>query len=215
MNKKDYMIVLGTAHLESTSGKRSPDGRLREAVYSREIVEDVETILLGYSYNVTVDYRGLNEDANMRAVSNTKNQTTRELIYRARQVNAICRKFPKKTLYVSIHVDAMGADGQWHDARGWSVRVSPQASSNSKVLANCLFDAAKKYGLKTRQPMQTQKYWEQSLYVLNQTDCPAVLTENLFQDNREDVEYLLSDVGRHQVARIHAEGIIEYLNKIG
>nr|DAT77576.1 MAG TPA: MurNAc-LAA [Caudoviricetes sp.] len=25
------------------------------------------------------------------------------------------------------------------------------------------------------------------------TKCPAVLTENLFQDNKEDVEFLLSE----------------------
>lgn len=212
MGKKDYMIILGTAHLGSTAGKRSPDGRLREAVYSREIVEDVEAMLMGYGYNVMVDYRPLDEDKNMKAVSGKLNQQNRELIYRARQVNNVCRQFGKaKCLYVSIHVDAMGNDGNWHDANGWSVRVSKNASENSKRLADCLYDAAEKYGLKMRKPLPKQKWWAQNLYVLNQTSCPAVLTENLFQDNRADVDFLLSDVGRHEVARLHVEGIIEYM----
>jgi N-acetylmuramoyl-L-alanine amidase len=58
-----------------------------------------------------------------------------------------------------------------------------------------------------------QKYWPQSLYVLGNTKCPAVLTENLFQDNKDDVDYLLSEAGRHTIARLHVEGIINYINK--
>ena len=120
----------------------------------------------------------------------------------------------KNVVYISIHIDAMGADGKWHDANGWSVRVSPNASNNSKILANCLYDAAKSYGLKMRQPTPAQKYWPQSLYVLNSTNCPAVLTENLFQDNRKDVDFLLSEEGKHTIARLHVEGIIKYIEKI-
>lgn len=28
------------------------------------------------------------------------------------------------------------------------------------------------------------------------TKCPAILTENLFQDNKEDVDFLLSEKGK-------------------
>jgi N-acetylmuramoyl-L-alanine amidase len=37
---------------------------------------------------------------------------------------------------------------------------------------------------------------ESNFYVLRNTKCPAVLTENFFQDTKKDVEFLLSDVGR-------------------
>ena len=213
VDKKNIMIILGTAHLGSTAGKRSPDGRLREAIYSREIVEEVEAKLLGYGYNVTVDYRPLEENESMRAVSKSLNQQNRELIYRARQVNKMCDKFgAMNCLYVCVHVDAAGMGDRWYGATGWSVRVSPKASSRSKTLANCLWTAAESHGLKMRKPKTDQKYYEQSLYVLNQTKCPAVLTENLFQDNKDDVEFLLSDEGRHAIERAHVEGIIKYLN---
>ena len=46
---------------------------------------------------------------------------------------------------------------------------------------------------------------------LKHTNCPAVLTENFFQDNKEDVEYLTSDVGFHQIVRTHVEGILNYI----
>ena len=50
--------------------------------------------------------------------------------------------------------------------------------------------------------------------MLNNTKCPAVLTENLFQDNKDDVNYLLSDEGKHAIIRLHVEGIINYLERI-
>jgi N-acetylmuramoyl-L-alanine amidase len=44
--------------------------------------------------------------------------------------------------------------------------------------------------------------------------CPAVLIENFFQDNREDVEFLLSGVGRQCVTDIAVEGIRNYLRTL-
>ena len=41
MNKKDLTIILGTAHRKREPGKQSPDGRLREYQYSREIVSEI------------------------------------------------------------------------------------------------------------------------------------------------------------------------------
>ena len=36
---------------------------------------------------------------------------------------------------------------------------------------------------------------ESNFYVLKHTSCPAVLTENFFQDNKSDVDY--KDLGRY------------------
>jgi hypothetical protein len=38
-------IILGTAHLKSTPGKCSPDKRLKEYAYSRQIVSTVKALL--------------------------------------------------------------------------------------------------------------------------------------------------------------------------
>ena len=37
-NKNDYIILLDNGHGENTLGKRSPDGKLKEYAYAREIV---------------------------------------------------------------------------------------------------------------------------------------------------------------------------------
>ena len=210
---KNTIIILGTAHRLREAGKQSPDGRLRECIYSREIVKEVAIKLQGYGYAVMIDYEPLDLPYNMQTPS-AKLERQRELAMRVNFVNEICRQSgAKNVIYVSIHVNAAGADGKWHQANGWQVCVGSKASDNSKLLANCLFDAARKKGLKMRQPYPSQAYWEQVLYILNNTACPAVLTENLFQDNKNDVDFLLSDEGRHAIARLHVEGIINYVEK--
>lgn len=215
MSKQDYIIILGTAHRMREPGKESPDKKLKECVYSREICKEIAIKLRAYGYKVEIDYEPLDLPKAMQS-SIVKKERTNELAMRVNYVNEICRhKGAKNVLYVSIHINAVGTDGKWHDARGWQVCVSDKASDNSKKLANCLFDAAKQNGLKMRQPQLAQKYWPQNLYILNNTKCPAILTENLFQDNKADVDYLLSDVGRHAIERLHVEGIIKYINEVG
>ena len=54
---------------------------------------------------------------------------------------------------------------------------------------------------------------EADFYVLRKTDCPAVLVECMFQDNKSDVEYLLSDEGRHAIERTILEGIMDYIER--
>ena len=55
--------------------------------------------------------------------------------------------------------------------------------------------------------------YEARFAVLTGTRCAAVLTENMFQDNKSDVEWLLSDEGKRAIVRLHVEGIINYINR--
>lgn len=204
------IVILGTAHRLREPGKCSPDGRLKECVYSREIISELRPKLEDYGFKTFIDYKDLDLPKTMQTPS-VKVERQRELALRVNEVNSLCSHYGKKNcIYVSIHVDASGNDNQWHSPNGWSVRVSPKASIQSKMLAGCLFDAAESFGLRMRFPVRGQKYWEQSLKVLNDTNCPAVLTENLFQDNKKDVDFLLSDEGRHAIERLHLEGILAY-----
>ena len=134
---------------------------------------------------------------------------------RCRRVNDVCKHFgASNVIVISIHCNAAGADGKWHDARGWQACVSLNASAKSKQLACHLFDAAQAQGLKMRSPRPGQKWWQQNLAICRDTKCPAVLTENLFQDNITDVGFLLSDAGREAVINLHVNGIINYIKSI-
>lgn len=54
---------------------------------------------------------------------------------------------------------------------------------------------------------------EAHFYILKHTKCPSVLTENLFQDNREDVAFLLSDEGKEVITALHVNGIMSYIKE--
>lgn len=195
------MVILADAgHGIDTLGKRSPDGRLREYKYAREIAAEVVKRLK------TMDY-------NAQQLVTEENDIS--LGTRCKRVNDICKHFgASNVLVVSVHCNAAGADGKWHDARGWQACVSLNASAKSKQLASYLFDAAQAQGLKMRSPKPGQKWWAQNLAICRDTNCPAVLTENLFQDNLADVEYLLSDEGRDAIVNLHVNGIINYIKLV-
>ena len=216
MNKQTAIIILGTAHRMREPGKCSPDGRLKECVYSREIVADIAAILKSYDYRVIVDMPELDLPKSAQSPS-TSLERSRELATRCNLVNEICRQSGKdNVLYVSIHCNAAGADGKWHTGTGWEA-ITSVGQTKSDKLANCLYDAAKKNftSVKIRTDYSDgDSDKEAHLYVLRNTQCAAVLTENLFQDNKQDVDYLLSDLGRHQIARIHVEGIIRYIETV-
>ena len=59
--------------------------------------------------------------------------------------------------------------------------------------------------------------WEEQFYILKNTHCPAVLTENLFMDNEKDCKFLLSPEGIETITALHVDAIItinDELNKI-
>ena len=195
-------IILGTAHLKSTPGKCSPDKRLKEYEYSRKVCKTIKSLLENTGYKVFIDI----EDDDLKMSS------SQELSYRCNIVNSLQKKY-KNCIYVSIHVNAAGADGNWHTATGWEAYTSTGITSADK-LANCLYDSAKinLVGKKLRTDYSDKDPDKESnFYVLKHTNCPAVLTENFFQDNKDDVDFLLSDEGFHKIVKTHVEGILKYI----
>ena len=198
-------IILGTAHLSSTTGKRSPDGLFREYKYSREICKLVKEALIQRGYDCVIDY----EDDDMPGLTSSQ-----ELIKRVKIVNEIAKK--TDSLYVSIHVNASAKSG-WDKATGFAIYTSP-GETKSDILATDIFDAAaellKPTGKKFRKDMSDgDPDFEENFYVLRKTICPAVLTENFFQNSKEDVEFLESPLGFEAIVTYHVRGILKYLNR--
>ncbi|MBQ7665031.1 MAG: N-acetylmuramoyl-L-alanine amidase [Bacteroidaceae bacterium] len=192
-------VLIDNGHGVNTPGKRSPDGRLREYKYCREI-----------AVRVVEELKAKGIDAE-RIVTEEADISLQE---RCRRVNAFCRQHgSKKVMLVSIHNNAAG-HGQWKTASGWCGYVYTGASEASRKLAQSLYAAAEKRGLKGNRSVPKTKYWTAGFYILKHTACPAVLTENLFQDNKEEVDFLLSEKGRQTITDLHVEGILSYLQSL-
>lgn len=111
-------ILLDNGHGENTPGKRSPDGKLREYLYAREIASMVYDELYNRDYDVEL------------LVPET---TDISLSERCKRANKFAKELGNKNvLLVSIHCNAAGNGSAWMGAKGWSVFVSNNASSNSK-----------------------------------------------------------------------------------
>lgn len=192
------IILIDNGHGYDTVGKCSPDGRIREYAWTRDIAKRLQAKL-----------RQSGLDARL-IVTEQNDISLRE---RCRRVNDICKTVgAKNCLLVSIHINAAGGDGKWHTASGFSGWVAPNASANSKRFAKLLHDEAVKVGLKGNRSIPPEKYWIGNFAIVRDTNCPAVLTENLFMDNQQEVDYLLSETGKNTIVQMHFQSIKKYIS---
>lgn len=200
-------ILIDPGHGVTTGGKRSPDGKLREYRYCREIAREVVARLRSQDYDAELI---VPEDADI------------PLGERCNRVNAWCDRLGAKNVcLVSIHLNAAGNGSQWMTARGWEAWTSKGQTQGDR-LADCLYDAAEKVlrpllqGVKIRTDMTDgDRDKEENFTILYRSKCAACLTENMFQDNREDVDFLLSPEGREAIVTLHVKGIKAYVSRYG
>ena len=194
-------ILIDNGHGENTAGKRSPDGKLREYLYAREIASDIEREL---------KTKGFDAECIVRETVDVP------LAERARRANEICARYgANNVILISVHCNASG-NGQWMNARGWSAYTS-KGETKADKLADCLYEAAGKFfiGQKIRTDYSdSDPDWEENFYILSKTKCPAVLTENFFQDNKDDVAFLLSKAGKQAIVNCHVDGIMNYFKSL-
>jgi len=191
-------ILIDNGHGENTPGKCSPDGRLKEWAYTREIADRV---VAGLRHRGEEAERIVKEDVDI------------PLSIRCRRVNKIYQESGGNAILISIHCNAAGNGSNWMQARGWEAWTSVGQTKADK-LADCLYATAEEclFGMKIRKDMADgDPDKESSFYILKHTKCPAVLTENLFQDNKEDVDFLLSEEGKRTIVSLHVKGICKYL----
>lgn len=195
-------ILIDNGHGKNTPGKRSPDGKFREYLYAREIAEAIEGEL---------KFLGLDAE---RIVTETEDISLAE---RARRVNEICGRLgAENVVLVSIHCNA-SKNGEWGKARGWSAYTSKGKTKSDELATMLYVEAAKNFAGQTlrKEFSDGDPDWEEGFYVLHKTKCPAVLTENFFMDNEQDLAYLTSEEGREAIIRTHVAALINWDYKYG
>lgn len=179
-----------------TSGKRSPiwdDGSVYyEGVGNRLIRDEIAKMLKSEG----IQYKYVNEG-----------QKDMKLKERVNIVNAIARKRGAANVFlISIHSN--GASPQAH---GWECFTSI-GQTNSDQYAEIIYDEMESifYDRKFRTDKWSDgdKDKEARFTIIQDTICPAVLTENFFHTNEDECKnILMTKKGRRKIALGHVKAI--------
>lgn len=121
------------------------------------------------------------------------------LLTRTNLANSIYAK-DKRAIYLSIHCNSVFPNPGL--GRGFEI-YTYIGQNNSDKVAEIFANTYKAFfpEFPFRQDVADGDFdKEANLHVLRETQCPALLVENLFFDNREEAEYLLSDMGQQEIA---------------
>ncbi|NTV25943.1 MAG: N-acetylmuramoyl-L-alanine amidase [Chlorobiaceae bacterium] len=199
---KPLYVILDNGHGQETPGKRSPvwpDGtQLFEYEFNRAIVNRVALGLTKAGIKVT------------RLVPELHDVSITERIIRANNIITAANRDGFQCLLVSVHANAGGGTG-------FEVLTSV-GKTRSDELAEIFYQLAETVYLKNfpmrRDVLDGDSDKEtNSVSILPKTNCPAVLTENLFMDTRKDCQLLMSDFGRDMIAEMHVKAIEEYARR--
>lgn len=196
------IILIDNGHGVETQGKRSPDNKLIEGVYTREIASSLKKKL---------------EKDGFKVFLVTPEKKDVSLKKRCERVNAYCDEYGKDNcLLVSIHVNAAGDGTCWMNGKGFEVWTTKGETSSDDLAEAFYCDAAntlKGYNIR-RDKTDGDSDKECNFYILYNSKCAAVLTENLFMDNKKECEYLLSHYGKQSIVDLHYNAVLDFINKL-
>ena len=189
-------ILIDNGHGIQTKGKRSPDGKLLEYAYTRELARQVVTELKNKGY-----------DAELLVPE----EDDIPLSERVRRTNAHCQALGKSNvILISLHLNAAGDGTKWMNATGWSCYTC-KGQTESDRLADSLYKAAEQIlenqVIRTDYARDGDPDWEENFYRLRHSLCPAVLVEQFFMDNKKDLAYLISDEGKRNLIDVIVSGL--------
>lgn len=210
---KNLAVILDPAHGSNVAGKGSPDGikgnksskyYFREYQWSREFCKYyLEPTLKRHDIQVfyTVD---------------PNNEYEPGLRNRVQMTNKIIKDHPDiHFIFLSPHVNAAGDAKEYKVATGWSIYTT-KGENNSDILADCIMTEAEanlpllNKKIRKYKNEYLKKDVEENFTVIYGANCPAVLTENFFQDCKSDILWLKSNEGKEVLCEIHVDGILNY-----
>ena len=195
MNMNKY-IIIDAGHGNNSPGKRSPIWKDGKQLFEWEFNRDIATRI---AHKLAA--------AGIRSRLLVTEKEDIQLSERCRRVNNICRMHGKDNcILISIHANAGGGTG-------FEVFTSPgntKADEYATIMLDTLKYSFPKEKIRTDYS-DGDADKEARFYMLQKSQCPAILTENLFMDNETDCRKLMDDDFREQIADAHVRAIFQML----
>lgn len=180
-------VCLDPGHDAGNLANRSPDGTYYEQEFTLDLGKRLEKLLTD------------------RGVAVTMTRTGGEAVSLAKRCE-IANSIPDLDLFVSLHSNAAAGSG-WSSAKGWSIYLYGPGGRREQA-AQDILEQVRAAGITVR---STPIVYAPELYVLKHTKAPAVLIENGFHTNQDEVSLLKEAAYRQKLAVAEARGILEYL----
>lgn len=129
-------------------------------------------------------------------------------------INNLCKSYKKPCVLISIHSNAATSV----QAHGWEVWTTIGETKSDDIASICFQEAIKvlkKFNISFRKDMKdgdTDK--ESNFYIIKNSSCPAILTENLFMTNEVECKLLESEEGMKALAQLHLQTILRVEKEI-
>lgn len=130
------------------------------------------------------------------------------LATRVTRANNLHRKDPR-CIYLSVHSDAMpeGFHGKGSGISVWTSVGQTPSDKVAELFCQTYVKQMPEHKFR-KDTMDGDNDHESNFYVLRETICPALLTENLFFDNRPEAEFLMSKTGQEKIAEVLFKAIM-------
>lgn len=177
------VVMLDPGHGKETGGKRSFDESLFEYEFNRDVARRLTTLL---------------QQAGIEVLTTAPTDVDTSLADRCALANN-----SNADIFVSIHANAFGTT--WNNANGWEVYTYKKGGIAEELAKSVHTASMPKLGITDRGVK------ESNLYVLRNTNMPAILIEHGFYTNKTELALLKSDAFRQKCAEADAAGIINFL----
>lgn len=201
--KSNTLVILDNGHGIDTPGKRSPiwsnNTQLFEWKFNRNIVD----YIIQYLQVANISY--------VKLVEETQDISLKDRVDR---INSIFKEYKDKYKIYLISVHGNAADNA-PTANGIEVFTSI-GETKSDIIAEVFYEKLKNLGWKMRPNRSNKGGKEENFYILKNSYCPAVLTENGFYTNEEECKKMLDYYWQKEIALAHYKAIqdIEFKNLI-
>ena len=184
------LVILDAGHGIDTPGKRSPiwsnNTQLFEWKFNRDIVDSI----IGYLQVANISY--------VKLIEESQDISLKERVDR---INTIYKENKDKYRVYLISVHGNAADNA-PTANGIEVFTSI-GETKSDTIAEVFYSKLKNLGWKMRPNRSNKGGKEENFYILKNSHCPAVLTENGFYTNEEECKKMLEFYWQKEIALAH------------
>ena len=200
---KTLTILIDNGHGIDTKGKHSP------------LVEPVSEVLFEWLYTRDIARKmvSISEEKGLHAVLLVPENEDVPLRVRAQRANEYIKSHPQeRCVLFSIHGNAAGDGKEWKTARGFEAWTTI-GQNRSDTLAMLLYEQVRLFlpEIKVRKDSTDgDDDKEENFTVIKLANCPAVLSECLFYDNKEDLALMKSEKVKIYFAEAHVMAAMQY-----